>query len=210
MCDVNESRPIWVSHVPYEWVMSHMNESCPIATWLVVSLVSLPVMGHDSYMSHVPYEWVMSHKKRRYGTWGMTCSYVWHDSFTCHVTRVETSRHTCEWVMSHIWMDPDMPQTEKIGFKIITTANISTNFHESPRNFQTSLHGSPQIFKQGFTEENGSRLIAQWNRIIWKSKYYLSLISSVSGDIWVTSHNRSCYGTRLIHKSYPICMICGL
>ena len=27
---MNESRPIWMSHVPYEWVMSHMNESCPM------------------------------------------------------------------------------------------------------------------------------------------------------------------------------------
>jgi len=34
---------LWMSHVPYEWVMSHMNESWPI------------------WMSHVPYEWVMAH-----------------------------------------------------------------------------------------------------------------------------------------------------
>jgi len=32
-----------MSHVTYEWVMSHMNESCHI------------------WMSHVTYEWVMSH-----------------------------------------------------------------------------------------------------------------------------------------------------
>jgi len=34
------SCPIWMSHVPYEWVLFHMNESCPIL------------------MSHVLYEWV--------------------------------------------------------------------------------------------------------------------------------------------------------
>jgi len=27
---VTESCPIWMSHVPYEWVMSHMNESCHV------------------------------------------------------------------------------------------------------------------------------------------------------------------------------------
>ena len=40
---MNESCHIWMSHVTYEWVMSHMNESCHI------------------WMSHVTYEWVMSH-----------------------------------------------------------------------------------------------------------------------------------------------------
>ena len=40
---MNESCPIWMSHVIYEWVMSYMNESYHI------------------WMSHVPYEWVMSH-----------------------------------------------------------------------------------------------------------------------------------------------------
>ena len=43
MSHMNESCPIWMGHVPYEWVMSHMNGSCPIQ------------------MSHVPSEWVMSH-----------------------------------------------------------------------------------------------------------------------------------------------------
>jgi len=48
---MNESRPtsergtwhVCMSHVSYEWVMSHMNESCLL------------------WMSHVSYEWVMSH-----------------------------------------------------------------------------------------------------------------------------------------------------
>ena len=39
---MNESCLIWMSHVSYEWVMSHMNESCLL------------------WMSHVSYEWVMS------------------------------------------------------------------------------------------------------------------------------------------------------
>ena len=50
ICHVNELCPVWMSHVPLEWVMSHfwfmphlLTESCPI------------------WMSHVPYEWVMSY-----------------------------------------------------------------------------------------------------------------------------------------------------
>jgi len=39
-----------MSHVSYEWVMSHMNESCLI------------------WMSHVSYEWVMSHMNKSYLT----------------------------------------------------------------------------------------------------------------------------------------------
>jgi len=30
MSHMNESCPLWMSHVPYEWVMSLMNESCPL------------------------------------------------------------------------------------------------------------------------------------------------------------------------------------
>jgi len=41
MSHMNESCLIWMSHVSYEWVMSHMNESC--------------------HMSHVTYKWVTSH-----------------------------------------------------------------------------------------------------------------------------------------------------
>jgi len=34
---MNESCPIWMSHVLYEWVMSRMNESCHI--WMSLSLM---------------------------------------------------------------------------------------------------------------------------------------------------------------------------
>jgi len=40
MSHMNESCPIWMSHVTYKWFMSHMNESCHI------------------WMSHVTCEWV--------------------------------------------------------------------------------------------------------------------------------------------------------
>jgi len=66
-----------MSHVTYEWVMSHTNELCQL------------------WMSHVTYEWVMSH------VWHTpVChTYVW----MCHITYMNESRHVSKWVMSHLY-----------------------------------------------------------------------------------------------------------
>jgi len=48
MSHMNESCLVWTSHVTHEWVMSHMSESCLI------------------WMSHVSYESVMSHMSESY------------------------------------------------------------------------------------------------------------------------------------------------
>jgi len=72
------------------------------------------------------------------------------------------------WLITFIpWFVRDMPQTEEIGLKIIPTAKI----RGSPRNFQTSFHGSPQNISQVVTGVNGSYLIIREKRIIWRSKY---------------------------------------
>jgi len=79
MSHMNESCHIWMSHVTYEWVISHMNESCHI------------------WRSHVTYEWVMSYigevsieEGQRHG--------VERRVFWCRL-RWQMSRHT--W-MSHV------------------------------------------------------------------------------------------------------------
>jgi len=66
---MNESCLIWISHVSYEWVMSHMNESCLI------------------WMSHVSYEWVMSHMNESC----LIC--MSHVSYEWVISRVYTSPH---------------------------------------------------------------------------------------------------------------------
>ena len=67
----DKSCPIWMGHVPFFWVMSHMNESCTICvshhpnhsygTWLIH-------MGHDSFI------WDMTYS---YGIWLIHMGHDW-------------------------------------------------------------------------------------------------------------------------------------
>ena len=70
----------------YEWIVSHINESCHI------------------WMSHVTYEWVMSHMNEWFHIWISHVTYEWvtsHMNEPCHIWM---SHVTYEWVMSHTWM----------------------------------------------------------------------------------------------------------
>jgi len=104
---MNESCHIWMSHVTYEWIMSHMNESCH--TWM--SHVTYEwVMPHinepcHAWMSHVTYEWVMSHMNESCHTWMSHMTYEWvmpHMNESCHTWM---SHVTYRRVMSHIVTD---------------------------------------------------------------------------------------------------------
>jgi len=84
-----ESCHIWMSHVTYKWVMSHMNESCHIQ----MSHVTYEWVMSTCYsgMSHFTYEWVMSHVNE--------ACHVW----ICYVTRMNAcdmthSHMTCRWM----------------------------------------------------------------------------------------------------------------
>jgi len=65
MSHMNDSCPIWMSHVPYEWVMSHVNEACLILTM------------NEAWMRHVPYEWGMSHMNEACPIWMRHVPYEW-------------------------------------------------------------------------------------------------------------------------------------
>ena len=56
-CGTNESCPIWMSHVTYEWVTSHMDEVTAGLPYVAV------------WLSHVPYEWVTAHMNRALYIW---------------------------------------------------------------------------------------------------------------------------------------------
>jgi len=92
LLSMHESCHIWMSHVTYEWAMSHTNESCCI------------------WMSHVAYEWVMSHVNTSRHIWVTVITYqrvMSRMSESCHV---QMSHITREFVMSrenascHIWV----------------------------------------------------------------------------------------------------------
>jgi len=101
---MNESRLIWMSHVSYEWVTSHMNESCLI--WM--SHVSYEwVMSHMNesrliWMSHVSYEWVTSHMNESCLIWMSHVSYEWVTSHMNESCLIWMNHVSYEWVMSHM------------------------------------------------------------------------------------------------------------
>jgi len=104
---LDQPHHLWISHVSCEWVMSRMNESCPMSSSTSPRAHTSLVMSHMNEschirMSHVLHEWVMSH---------MTESF--HKSkkrvLPCHMWM---SHVTYEWVTSHmdeschIWLSP--------------------------------------------------------------------------------------------------------
>jgi len=113
---MNESCPtckwvmshIWMSHVThmneschtYEWVMSHiwmshvthMNESCPVYHWAML----------HTWVSRVPRtKWAMWHV----GTQVLAvCSYVSHNSCTCHITHSYVGHDSFIYATWHLYI----------------------------------------------------------------------------------------------------------
>jgi len=88
---MNESCLICMSHVSYEWVMSHMHESCLI--WMSHFL---------TWMSHVSYEWVMSRMNESCYIYTSHVSYAWVMSHMNEPCLICMSHVSYEWVMSHM------------------------------------------------------------------------------------------------------------
>ena len=92
---MNESCPIWICRVTYEWVMSHMNTSCPIC---IRRTMSQWVKAHVVESSHT-YKRVTSHVNVsrqvqtghiiRHFTLNASC-FIWT---SCVMSRMNASRH---------------------------------------------------------------------------------------------------------------------
>jgi len=85
---------VWMSHVPYEWVMSLMDESCPL------------------WMSHVPYEWVVSLMNQSCPLWTSHVPYEWVMSLTS-ITQMH-------YKLAQVWMRP--VHTRKMHVMCVNTA----------------------------------------------------------------------------------------
>ena len=90
---MKESCPIWMGHIPYEWAMSHQIHVMEECEWVW--------MGRGTYWgSHVPYEWVTSH------IWMSHVPYEWvmsHMNESCHINYMYwKSANEFEWDVAHI------------------------------------------------------------------------------------------------------------
>jgi len=110
---VNESCLIWMSHVSYEWGMSHTNESCLIWMRHVTYETQVPDLYTNRnkrldnrifvlvWMSHVSYEWVTSHTNESCLIYVSHVSYIWVTSIN-ESCLVRMSHVSYEWVTSHM------------------------------------------------------------------------------------------------------------
>ena len=89
---INEARHMWIGHVAYEWVMSHMIRLCQIRIRYVIRQSECK----QCQMCHVTYEWCTLPINESHHIWS---GHVAHD---CVLPNTNTSRHTYEWVMSRI------------------------------------------------------------------------------------------------------------
>jgi len=122
---------IWISHITYGWVISYMDESCHIR------------------MSLVTYEWVLSHMKEKYYirmsrvtksqvTNSSCCIYMRHVTYeflvSCH-TRM--SPVTYEWVISHmnaschICMGRIIDSSCRTWMRYVTYEYVVSHIHKS-------------------------------------------------------------------------------
>jgi len=99
-CDVG------MSHATYEWITSHLNESCPVSSSLLAHLQMVRYgLSYDVGMSHVTYERVTSHMNEScpvfISLWArlkIVRSVMWRRNEFYHIWHLceETDTHMCQ------------------------------------------------------------------------------------------------------------------
>jgi len=147
---IKESCHIWMSHVIYEWVMSHMNESCQTHKWVMshthptaktLGVCMSPVshmnrschtwMIHVTHMhkschirmSHVTYEWVMPHMNVSCHKWLSHVTHEWVVSRHC-----DSLERTATYQLSHVAQVFD-PTTTHWNSLQLTATHINESCH---------------------------------------------------------------------------------
>jgi len=109
---MNEScHPLNESCHTYEWVMAHiwmchfrhMNESCHTYEW-VWSYIWMSYVTQCRFFTRKNLVGVVSLKRHPQGWMKLEWSWMTLKRRMSHVTHMNGSCHTYEWVMSHIWM----------------------------------------------------------------------------------------------------------
>jgi len=168
MSHVNESCHMWMSHVTYEWVMPHTNESCHIG------------------MSHVTYEWIMSHVNELCHIWmrHVTHEHVMshmmsHTNESCHLW---ISHVMYEWVMlhsRHIWHESCHVWMRHVTYECIMS-HMNESYHIWTRHFTYECTMS----------HHGMRHITPCHTHRWRISHMIICM--------ICDMNHS-YATRLIH-----------
>jgi len=98
---------LWMRHVPYQWIISRINEWCDIGMSHVIygRIMSLVYESCHIWMSHVTYEWVMSQMNESCHIWMSHVTYEWvmsHVNESCHTLNNLWRGATCG--MGWLWL----------------------------------------------------------------------------------------------------------
>jgi len=156
-----------MSHVTYEWVTSHMNESrhiwtsyvayeCVVSpaciflyrhTWRAMThpCLSYSNVSRHIWMSHVTYEWVTSHMNESRHIWMSHVISEWVTSYLnksrhiwmCHVPKIRFSCTSIPWRENN---------TSVTGLQQCVTSHMNVSHHISTNHVTSEWVMSPTIF----------------------------------------------------------------
>ena len=130
---MTESCHIWMSHVTYDWVMSHINESCHI--WMIyVNKCPPERLLRTSRYHHVTYDRVMSRMNESFHTRMRHVAFRWAVSHMNDLYHMWMSHVIYEWVMSHLI------ESNHTWKKHVTYGWVAFHVNESCRIWMRPLH----------------------------------------------------------------------
>jgi len=196
---------IWMSHVTYERVMSHVNESCHIWT----SHVTYRWRRDDSFificdmnewcvwMSHVTCERDMSHvsetchTRTSHVTHMNESSYTWMSSVTYErVTwHIWTCHVTCEWEMSHT--NESCDRYERDMSHMNESCDIFTR-HVTYELVMWHIRTSPRAYE---------RVMSNMNKVVSRAKDPCHTCMNYVTREWVKSYMKESCHTRTRHRN---------
>jgi len=217
---MNESCHIWMRHVTYEWVMSHMNEACHIwmnhttyineschstcwTTWAVI-----PTLSHVTWMNgscrHVTYE----------------CGMSLMENASCHTYERVMSQYTLRWIIVHYdchhpESNPRPPNLKRCVLKITvknsTRRTTCTDFkleimsHMWMSRTLAPLNNAVLHWLQRHSVIRQTCLGGPGSQNSWKLPHLTLLLSSVVTYGWGMSLWKMCHVTHMNESCHSTC-----